>query len=186
MTMQGEILLHMCCAPCSIFIAEDLLNQDIAFTGIYYNPNIHPEKEFHERKRSTQELAANKGFNLVLSDEYHYARWKGYTGNKADRCMMCYEERIEEIAKYASKNGFSAFTTSLLISPYQNHDLVVELSHKYAKRYHVSFYYKDYRPFFREGQRLSKEVGLYMQKYCGCVNSYHESDYSKKPIYQFK
>jgi predicted adenine nucleotide alpha hydrolase (AANH) superfamily ATPase len=87
---------------------------------------------------------------------------------------MCYSLRLDKVAKYAKDNGFDAFTTSLLVSPYQKHDLIKELGEKFALKYNIKFYYQDFRPFFREGQAMAKEMGLYRQKYCGCIVSYNE------------
>ena len=100
------------------------------------------------------------------------------------RCTYCYAHRLEETAKFASENGFSAFTSTLLASIYQNHDLMIELSERFAKKYGVEFLYRDFRPNFREGNKKARESGLYMQKYCGCVFS--EEDRYEKQINKAK
>jgi predicted adenine nucleotide alpha hydrolase (AANH) superfamily ATPase len=87
------------------------------------------------------------------------------------RCHKCYTLRLEKAAKYAVENGFDAFTTSLLVSPYQKHDLIKELGDHYASEYGVEFIYRDFRPGFRQGQQMAKDMGLYRQKYCGCILS---------------
>ena len=95
------------------------------------------------------------------------------------RCRHCYSIRLGTAAKYAAENGFSAYTSSLLISPYQNHELLREVGESMAKQYGVEFLYRDFRPGFREGQNKARELDLYMQKYCGCVFS-EEDRYAKK------
>jgi predicted adenine nucleotide alpha hydrolase (AANH) superfamily ATPase len=87
--------------------------------------------------------------------------------------------RLEKTASFAAVNGYDAFSTTLLISPYQNHDFLKLNGEKLAAQYGVSFLYRDFRPRFREGQRLAKEREYYMQKYCGCIFS-EEDRYAKK------
>ena len=87
--------------------------------------------------------------------------------------------RLGTAAKYAADHGYDAFTSSLLISPYQNHELLKAVGETMGKKYGVEFYYRDFRPGFREGQAKAREMGLYMQKYCGCIFS-EEDRYSTK------
>jgi predicted adenine nucleotide alpha hydrolase (AANH) superfamily ATPase len=82
--------------------------------------------------------------------------------------------RLDAAARYAKENGYSAFSTTLLISPYQNHELLIKTAEEKASKYGVNFLYRDFRPRFREGQAAARELGLYMQKYCGCVFSEEE------------
>jgi len=95
------------------------------------------------------------------------------------RCRYCYESRMEVVARTAKENGFDAFTTTLLVSPYQNHELLIEVCEEMAKKYNIKFYYRDFREGFREGQAMARELGLYMQKYCGCIYS-EEERYEKQ------
>ena len=97
-----------------------------------------------------------------------------------DRCEKCYDVRLEKAAAYAAENGFDSFTTSLLISPYQKHDLIAEVAQRKAEKYGVEFLYRDFRPYFREGQKKAREAGYYMQKYCGCIFSEEERYLKKK------
>jgi len=78
-----------------------------------------------------------------------------------------------------NNTGYDAFTTTLLVSPYQNHELLIEVAEEMARKYNIEFLYRDFRPGFREGQAEARELGLYMQKYCGCVFS-EEDRYSKQ------
>ena len=87
---------------------------------------------------------------------------------------------IDADAKYAKENGYDAFSTTLLISPYQNHELLKKTGEMLSKKYGIEFLYRDFRPGFREGQNKARSLGLYMQKYCGCVFSEEERYLSKK------
>lgn len=87
--------------------------------------------------------------------------------------------RLERTALVAKKSGFDAFTTSLLVSPYQKHELIKELGEAISKKYEIEFYYRDFREGFREGRQKAREMGLYMQKYCGCIYSEKERFYKE-------
>ena len=87
--------------------------------------------------------------------------------------------RLDKTAQKAKELGFDYFSTTLLISPYQNHEMIYEVAEDMAEKYGVKFLYKDFRPFFREGQKIAMELGMYMQKYCGCIFS-EEERYLKK------
>ena len=87
------------------------------------------------------------------------------------RCGYCYRVRMEETAKYAAENGYDSFTTTLLISPYQNHEMICAVAKAMGEKYGVEFLYRDFRPLFQAGQEYAREHGFYMQKYCGCIFS---------------
>jgi predicted adenine nucleotide alpha hydrolase (AANH) superfamily ATPase len=78
---------------------------------------------------------------------------------------------MEETAKYAAQQGYDSFTTSLLISPYQNHAAIAATAQSMGEKYGVTFLYRDFRPLFQAGQEFAREHGMYMQKYCGCIFS---------------
>ena len=82
--------------------------------------------------------------------------------------------------KYAKEKGYDAFSTTLLVSIYQNHDAIKQIAEELAKKYNIEFVYRDFREGFREGQAKARELGLYMQKYCGCIFS--EEDRYRKQI----
>jgi predicted adenine nucleotide alpha hydrolase (AANH) superfamily ATPase len=100
----------------------------------------------------------------------------------AHRCGKCYEMRLFETARQAKELGFDSFTSSLFISPYQNHELMRETAERAAAEYGVDFLYRDFRPLFRDGQEKARELGFYIQKYCGCVFSEEERYIKAKKI----
>lgn len=112
---------------------------------------------------------------MVFHDYYGLKEFtKNVTNNIDNRCSYCYTTRLSETAKYAYENNYDAFCTTLLISPYQNHEKIIEIGNKLAEKYGIKFYYYDFRPYFREGQAKARELGFYMQKYCGCIYSEEE------------
>ncbi len=88
-----------------------------------------------------------------------------------DRCEYCYLSRIEAVAKAAAEGDFDAFSSTLLYSKYQNHQRIIEIAHQMSAKYHVDFFYKDWRKLWKEGISLSKKAGMYRQQYCGCIFS---------------
>lgn len=175
-----KTLLHICCAPCSIMCIESLRDEGIEPVGYWYNPNIHPLKEYKMRKNALVDYAKSINMKLVVENEYGLRKFiEGVYPNWDNRCGYCYTSRLEGTAKYCAENGYDSFTTTLLISPYQNHNLMVEIGNKMAEKYGVEFLYRDFRPLFKEGQDRARDMELYMQKYCGCVFS-EEDRYTKK------
>lgn len=166
-----KLLLHICCGPCACYPVETLQEAGIDFTGYYFNPNIHPIDEFERRKENLKLLSEMKGFSVIYSDSFDQPRWEFFNGEIVERCRMCYEVRFEEVARKAAEEGYDAFSTTLLVSPYQRHEMIVEICRNLAEKYGIQFYYEDWRPGFRKGQAMAKEYGLYRQKYCGCIKS---------------
>ncbi|MBI5408031.1 MAG: epoxyqueuosine reductase QueH [Nitrospirae bacterium] len=96
-----------------------------------------------------------------------------------ERCKSCYLLRLEKTAERAHEEGFDAFSTTLLISPYQDFEQIINTGRRLADKYNVDFYLKDFRQHFREALKLAKELGLYRQKYCGCIFSKQEREHGK-------
>jgi predicted adenine nucleotide alpha hydrolase (AANH) superfamily ATPase len=82
--------------------------------------------------------------------------------------------RLQEAAARAQETGCAGFTTSLLISPYQKHDLIRSIGAEIGEQSGVPFIYYDWRPVYYEGRKLAREMGLYSQRYCGCLFSEYE------------
>jgi len=180
-----KMLLHICCAPCAAAIVENFLPvPGMELSGLFFNPNIHPREEFDRRKESVLAMSRDYGVPVTVNELNLLDYWRGsLTADKRQRCSYCYTIRLEEAARYAAENDYDVFTTSLLISPYQDHELLAETGRKAAERYGVRFHYEDFRPLFRKGREIARGKQWYLQKYCGCYYSYAESDHPKKPIY---
>jgi len=163
-----------------VYPANILQEEGVEFEGLFYNPNIHPLEEFTKRRENVEIFSRLSGVPVSIMDDFRQEVWEKFTGEELKRCSMCYGMRMEAAAAYAKQKGFDAFTTSLLVSPYQKHELIRELGEKAAEKQGVKFYYRDFRPGFRQGQQHAKEMGLYRQKFCGCIISYNESPFTKK------
>lgn len=175
-----KVLLHCCCAPCSVSCIEPLKEEGIEPVAFWYNPNIHPFKEYTARRDCLIEYTESLGVELIICENYGLREFVKNVADDIDsRCRYCYEHRLEETAKYAAENDFKAFTSTLFASIYQNHELMLEAAKMYAEKYGVEFLYRDFRPNFRSGNGRAREEGLYMQKYCGCIFS-EEDRYTKQ------
>ena len=177
-----KLLMHTCCAPCSVYCIETLRKENIEPTLYWYNPNIHPYKEYEARLNCLKDYSKSIDINLIVEDEYGLDSFcKNVSNSIETRCIdYCYIVRLKKTFEYAKQNGFDTVTTTLLYSIYQKHDFIKQLCEKFAKEYQIDFLYKDFREGFWEGHNKAKqELGLYMQKYCGCIFS-EEDRYVKK------
>ncbi|MHB1314781.1 MAG: epoxyqueuosine reductase QueH [Christensenellales bacterium] len=170
-----KTLLHICCAPCAVQCVKSLRNEGIEPVGFFYNPNIHPYTEYENRKNTLIDYADRISLALAVEGGYGLRPFvQAVRDDIENRCGVCYAMRMEAAAKYARENGFDAFTTTLLISPYQKHDQLIKSGEAAAAANGVEFLYRDFRPLFYAGRQEAKELGLYMQKYCGCIFSEEE------------
>lgn len=170
----ARVLLHICCAPCATYTVRRLSEQGAQVAGYWYNPNIHPYSE-HEKRRETLAAYA-EGIDLPMIWEPGYdmpAYFQVVSGTPhfRERCVGCYRMRLAHTAERAAAEGFDAFTTTLLISPYQDMDAIRRLGDELAAVHGVTFYFENLRKGFAEHHRLAAEAGLYRQRYCGCIYS---------------
>ena len=187
-----KLLFHSCCAPCTVYPYQILKNTRYSVTLYFYNPNIHPEDEYNRRKITIEEYAAANAIPLIVDDPdmnglspaQREELWRSFPEDK--RCSMCYESRLCAAAEYASRNSFDAFSSTLLGSIYQDHEKIVKISQKCSARYGIEFYYHDFREGFRIGQRNAREMGMYRQKFCGCIESLDKSPYKDKILFSLK
>ena len=173
-----KLLLHTCCAPCSVYCIKSLRKEGIEPVVYWFNPNIHPYVEYKTRRDTLKEYTASIGVQAIFDENYGLKDFcKNVINDLENRCAKyCYRVRLEQTAKYAKENGYDTFSTTLLISPYQNHEALKKIGEEMAEKYGLNFLYRDFRPGFRQGQAEARELGLYMQKYCGCIFS-EESRY---------
>ena len=161
-----KLLMHTCCAPCSVYCIDSLRQEGIEPTVYWYNPNIHPYMEYKARRDCLKEYAKSIDVEAIFEEDYGLDEFcKNVICDLQNRCQnYCYRVRLEKTAKYAKENGFDTISTTLLVSPYQKHEVLKMEGEEIAKK---------------DGQTKARELGLYMQKYCGCVFS-EEDRYSKQ------
>ena len=168
-----DLLLHICCAICLIYPLRVLQSKKFKVKGFFYNPNIHPFLEYRRRKETLQIL--NSEFKLeIFYPEYKvedFFRSINFNEEKDKRCLLCWKLRLENTAEFALNNGFSSFSTTLLVSPYQDHIKIKEMAQEISRSKGIEFYYEDFREGFRQAHNEAKQKGLYCQNYCGCIYS---------------
>jgi predicted adenine nucleotide alpha hydrolase (AANH) superfamily ATPase len=167
-----KILLHICCGPCALVPMRELLAAGHEVAGAFVNPNIHPYREFESRREAARLACAALDVAMVREDGYGLTEFlRAVVGHENERCPLCYAMRLDRVAELAKSLGFDAFSTSMLISTYQDHEGIHQAGEAAAEAHGVEFEYRDFRPKVMEGVKVSKEMGLYRQQYCGCIYS---------------
>ncbi len=180
-----KVLLHTCCAPCSLSAVPFLIEEGHELTLFWFNPNIHPYTEYKSRRDCLIDYAKEMNLTVKVKENYGLREFvRSVADNIDNRCKYCYSVRMLETAKFAKENGYDAFSTTLLCSLYQDHDGIKALGEKLENEFGVKFLYRDFRVNFRNGNNLAREKGFYMQKYCGCIFS--EEDRYQKQILKDK
>ncbi|MBW6515095.1 MAG: epoxyqueuosine reductase QueH [Candidatus Cloacimonetes bacterium] len=173
---KNRLLMHICCAPCLIAPYTHLKREgEYDITGFWFNDNIHPYQEYKRRLDTFLEWSAREGFNYLIEKDYQPEPFfQRVSGREKDRCYFCHYYRLKKTAELAKKENFDAFSTTLLYSIYQKHDLIRKIGEEIANNIGISFYYRDLREFWQEGITLSKGENMYRQPYCGCLYSEKE------------
>ncbi|MDN5511821.1 epoxyqueuosine reductase QueH [Acinetobacter sp.] len=181
---HDKLLLHSCCAPCSGEVMETLIESGIDFSIFFYNPNIHPVKEYEIRKEENIRFAEKHNIPFIDCDydtDNWFQRAKGMENEpeKGIRCTMCFDMRFERTALYAAENGFSLISSSLGISRWKNMKQINDCGHRSASHY-PDITYWDYNWRKNGGAvrmiEISKNEEFYQQEYCGCVYSLRDTN----------
>jgi predicted adenine nucleotide alpha hydrolase (AANH) superfamily ATPase len=167
-----KILLHTCCAPCTIYPAATLSDSGHQVRGFFFNPNIHPYQEFSRRVAALEDYSGKTGLPVIWDRSYDLEDFlRRIVYRERERCRFCYHLRLTAAARVARGGKFEAFTSTLLYSKFQNHELIRELGQEVGEEAGVPFYYEDFRQGWATGVAQSKQMGLYRQQYCGCIFS---------------
>ena len=170
-----KILLHICCAPCSIYPLSKLFSKDTYIMGYFYRRNIHPYSECIKRENTLKEYAKTLDLKVIYQQNYDI---EGFFQNvvfrEKQRCQACYFDRLRATALVAKKGKFDFFTTTLLYSKFQNHEMIKSTGISAGKAIGVKFYYEDFRDGWKKGIEESKKLNMYRQQYCGCIYSEKE------------
>jgi hypothetical protein len=176
-----KILLHICCAPCTIYPLKVMCEDGHDVVGLFFNPNIHPYAEYKKRLDTAIQYADTVGLKLIFSDDYPMEDFlRGVVFREETRCRYCYHTRLAYAAKVAKKGKFNGFTTTLLYSKFQDGNLLETLGTSIAEKSGVPFYYRDFSQGWKEGIDTSKNLGMYRQQYCGCIYSEKERFYRRQ------
>jgi len=185
---HSKVLLHSCCAPCSGEVMEAMLASGIDYTIFFYNPNIHPRKEYDLRKDENIRFAEKFGIPFIDADydrDNWFARAKGmeHEPERGVRCTMCFDMRFERTALYAHEHGFPVMTSSLGISRWKNMQQINESGVRAASRYPDLMYWEfNWRKGGGSARmiEISKRENFYQQEYCGCAYSLRDTNQQRK------
>jgi epoxyqueuosine reductase len=173
-----KILLHTCCAPCTIYPVKILRLEGFDIMGYFYRNNIHPYTECIRRQKTLETYAADIHLGVIYQEGYDL---EGFIRNVAfresNRCFYCYHERLRSTALTAKRGKFDCFSTTLLYSKFQKHDDIKSIGEAVGKSAGIPFYYNDFRIGWKEGVETSKRLRMYRQQYCGCIYSEKERFY---------
>ncbi len=172
---KDKIVLHTCCAICSGYPISYLQDMGYQVLSYFYNPNIYPEAEYLKRLEAERTLCSHLGCKIFEAryepDEY-YTAVKGLENEpeKGKRCDKCFELRLLKTAMFAKENGITNFTTSIVISPHKNFNKLSDIGKNIAEQYNLNYLAIDFKKKdgFLKTNKISRELGLYRQNYCGC------------------
>lgn len=170
-----RLLVHLCCAPCSTYSLRALREEGHDLLGFFFNPNIHPFSEYLLRKGAMEDHSHRVGLRIVWpAEDEMESFFQAVAFHEEQRCRICYKMRLSRAAEAAEAESCDAFTTTLLVSPYQKHDLLRRIGSEVEEERGITFYYADLRPGWRGSRQEAKQLGLYRQNYCGCLYSEKE------------
>jgi len=174
-----RLLLHACCAPCAIYPVETLRQDGIAVMGFFYRHNIHPYTECLKRQETLAAYAESIDLKVIFQDGYDLEGFlQQAVFRESRRCEICYHDRLKTTALVARNGKFDSFSSSLLYSRFQNHEMIRAIGESVGKTVGIPFYYRDFRSGWKYGIETSKRLGMYRQQYCGCIYSEKERYYS--------
>lgn len=157
---MSKILLHICCAPCATYVNKWLSEKGFDVRDFFYNPNLRPRIEYERRLLTAKHYGMMAGYKVICEEQDQETA--------VGDCENCYGVRLRRTAELAKTLLLDCFSTTLLISPYQKHDLLKRMGQKIGQEAGIEFYYQDFRVGYRESRQMAKEMKLYRQKYCGC------------------
>ena len=167
-----KILVHVCCAPCALFCFSRLKKEFSEVMGFWYNPNIHPYREYQKRLQSVKKWARETGMQIIYEDNYELKNFlRAVAYRESERCSICYYLRFQKTALFARRGKFDYFASTLLVSPHQNQKVIRAMAEAVGKEYTIKPYLTSFRESWRESRELSRNMGLYHQQYCGCIYS---------------
>ncbi|MCB9772397.1 MAG: epoxyqueuosine reductase QueH [Candidatus Omnitrophica bacterium] len=179
-----KLLLHSCCAPCAGSLMEDLLKARIDFSIFFYNPNIHPKREYKIRKDENIRFAKKMNIPFIDADydrDNWFERVKGleFEPEKGKRCTSCFDMRFERTALYAHENNYKVFTSSLGISRWKDMNQINTSGVKAASHYDgLTYWTYNWRKGGGSARmyEIAKREEFYQQEYCGCVYSLRDTN----------
>lgn len=178
-----SVLLHACCAPDSTAVLDWWKPLVKRLAVLFYNPNVYPPDEY-ERRLEAMRIVSRRWAVELIEDEYEAdapafnSAFEPYAleAEGGKRCAVCFELRLRATAQKTQELGFDSFATTLTISPHKNHRLINALGTRAGAEFGVDYVPTNFKrqEGFKRSVELSRELGLYRQRYCGCRYSLPE------------
>lgn len=175
--MKKKLLLHICCAPCGIYVFENL-SRKYQVTGFFYNPNIHPLSEYQFRKKELEKIAHTHRWDVIYGN-YDMVEWfkqiKGLEQEpeRGRRCPLCFNMRLRKTFERAKKMGFDTVASTLSISPHKVTDQINREGLDLSREFGIEFLPENFkkRNGYTRARKMALEAGIQHQDFCGCVYS---------------
>jgi len=180
----GKVLLHSCCAPCAGDVMNEITRSGIEYSVLFYNPNIHPAREYELRKDENKRHADKLGVAFTDLDydlENWFERVRGFENEpeRGHRCTLCFDMRFERTALFAHEHGYSVFTSTLGTSRWKDMEQINGAGMRAVERYPgLSYWTHNWRKKGGANRmvEISKQERFYQQEYCGCVYSLRDTN----------
>lgn len=186
---KRKILLHICCAPCASYVLSELEKENFVVTGFFYNPEVHGRAEYKRRLDDALQLFTEKGVELIVPEydmqeflaplmPYQDIHSIKYISDKKryrrKRCQFCVSNIIQRTILQTKELKYKYFSTTMLCSPYRDHDEIWDKSLELATQQKLNFFYKDFRKGYWTGRNYARSHNLMIPRYCGCADSLDE------------
>lgn len=170
-----KILLHICCGPCATEALRSFLVEGHTVKGFFYGPNIHPADEYERRLRAAEKVCEKMGVELITG-AYDRQRWFELVKGKQNepeggaRCLVCFRMRLSQTFKRMVGENADRFATTLTISPHKDAVAINSLGAELGGPRYIPTDFKK-KGGYLNSVETAKKMGLYRQRYCGCVYS---------------
>lgn len=186
---KPKILVHVCCAACASYVFEELEKENFEIVAYFYHPELHGKAEYERRLKDVEKLCTEKKMKLItppydiqeffvplmpFQDKNSIKFINDKKRYKRKRCQLCVSLLVNHIVAQTKKLHFKNFTSSMLCSPYKEHDEIWDKSLELATNTNLNFIYKDFRKGYWKGRNFARSHAIMIPTYCGCSESLEE------------
>lgn len=184
-----RILVHTCCAACASHVFFELMKENFEIISYFYNPEVHGRAEYQRRLSDLNKVCQKLKVELIapkydiqeffkpllpLQDKNSIKYISDKDRYRRKRCQMCISLLLNNTADYTKKLKIKNFTTTLLCSPYKEHNEIWDKGSEVATKNKINFFYKDFRKGYWNGRNYARGHDIIVPRYCGCSESIEE------------
>ena len=186
---KSKILVHVCCAACFSYAHKVLTRDEFSVTAYFYNPCTHGRSEFNKRLLDLKKYCEQHNVKLVvpeydiqeffaplmpLQDKNSIKYISDRRRFRTKRCQFCYDLLLTRTAEEAKRRKFEAFTSTMLTTPYKDHEEIMNIGLELEHEIKIKFMYKDFRKGYWQGRNYARSHKMHIATYCGCSFSAQE------------